>query len=99
MDIGKDIDEKYKSIAYVIFIIICVIFAIKSLNLFYKKQEEIKKIEITQNETNENTQSTTEIEQFTNSVENDSIKATMKSFVNYCNNREIENAYKMLTDE
>jgi len=99
MDIGKDIDEKYKSIAYVIFIIICVIFAIKSLNLFYKKQEEIKKIEITQKETNENTQSTTEIEQFSNSVENDSIKATMKSFVNYCNNREIENAYKMLTDE
>lgn len=99
MEIENGIDEKYKLIGYGILIIICILFAIKSLNLYYEEQEERKMTQITQNEINETTQSTTETEQIINSVENDTIRATMTSFVNYCNNREIENAYKMLTDQ
>lgn len=99
MEIENGIDEKYKLIGYGILIIICILFAIKSLNLYYEEQEERKMTQITQNEINETKQSTIETEPINNSIENDTIRATMTSFVNYCNNREIENAYKMLTDQ
>lgn len=99
MNIKRIIDKNNKLIGYVALIILFILFGIKSLNSYYEKSEERKKTEIINNETNKTTQSTTETTQVTNSVESDSIEKTLSSFVNYCNNREIENAYKMLTDE
>ena len=99
MNIKRIIDKNNKLIWYIALIIVFVLFSIKLLNSYYEKDEERKKIEIINNEKNQTTQNTTEIEQTNNSVESDSIEKTMKSFVNYCNNREIENAYKILTDE
>jgi len=99
MNFRRIIDQNGKLIGYGILTIFMILFAIKSLDLFYKKQEEKKKIEITQNQTSQTTQNIQETENTTNNVESDTIDKTMKSFVNYCNNKEIENAYKMLTDE
>lgn len=98
MNIRRFIDQNRKLIGYGILIIFMILFAIKSLNAYYEKDAQRKKTEILNNETNKSTQTTVE-EPIISSVENDSIKKAMSSFVNYCNNREIENAYKMLTDE
>lgn len=100
MNIKRVIDKNSKLIWYVILIIAFALFSIKVLNSYYEKDAERKKIEIINNEKNEATKNKTEIDETNNnSVESDSIEKTMKSFVNYCNNGEIENAYKMLTDE
>lgn len=99
MNIKRIIDKNSKLIWYIVIIIAFGLFAIKSLNSYYEKSEERKKTEIINNKTNETAQNTTKVDKTNNSVESDSIEKTMSSFVNYCNNREIENAYKMLTDE
>lgn len=99
MNIKRIIDKNSKLIWYIVIIIAFGLFAIKSLNSYYEKSEERKKTEIINNKTNETAQNTTKIDKTNNSVESDSIEQTMSSFVNYCNNREIGNAYKMLTDE
>ena len=99
MNIRRMIDQNGKLIGYGILAIFMILFAIKSLNLYYKKEAERKQSQIMQNQTDKTTQATTEIDPNISSVESDSIEKTMLSFVNYCNNKEIENAYKMLTDE
>ena len=66
------------------------------MNSYYEKKE-LKKIE----EINKNKIEIQE-EIVTGdyySIESNSIERTMDSFVKYCNNKEIENAYKMLTQE
>lgn len=101
MNIKRIIDKNGKLILYIVLIITFVLFAIKSLNAYYENDEERRKTEIINNQINGNVQNTVETDDTSNSnsVENDSIEKTMSSFVNYCNNREIENAYEMLTDE
>lgn len=99
MNIKRVIDKNGKFIWYIVLIIIFVLFAIKSLNLYYEKEETKKKEEIiNNNETIENVEQDYNNESTIN-IENDSIEKTMNSFVNYCNNGEIEKAYKMLTNE
>jgi len=96
MNIKRFIDRNWKQIWRVIGIIICILFAIKFLNTLYEKDEEKRKVEANKNQTNKVAQIVTEKDYTTQS---DSIKITMTSFVNYCNNRELDKAYKMLTDE
>ena len=99
MNIKRIIDQNGKTIAYGILIIVFILIAIKSLNSFYEKREEKQKIEISQNKVEENSEEQIENEENNNSIESDSIEKTLKSFVNYCNKGEIDNAYTMLTDE
>lgn len=55
MNIKRVIDKNGKFIWYIVLIIIFVLFAIKSLNLYYEKEETKKKEEIiNNNETIEN---------------------------------------------
>ncbi len=99
MNIKRIIDKNGKSIFYIVIIIVFGFIATKSLNLYYEKDEAIKKEQIaeenkTDKETPKNTNTNTSY-----STESKSIPKTISSFVNYCNKREIENAYKMLTEE
>lgn len=99
MNIKRIINKNGKLIWYVSLIIVFVFIAIKSLNSYYEKDEEIKKVQaaeddkiskVTQDTTNTNT---------SYSTESKSMPKAVSSFVNYCNNKELENAYKMLTEE
>ena len=106
MNIRRIIDKNNKLIMYVIFIIVFILLVIKSLNSYYE-QEELKKISnIDQNNTvgdtsNNNISSNNTSNNNSQTVEQNSntINGVMNVFVDYCNNREIEKAYDMLTDE
>lgn len=99
MNVKRFIDKNNKLILYIILVIALVLIFIKLLNSYYEKSEQKKVNEIINNEKNGTVQNNTENDNYVNNTENDSIEKTMKSFVNYCNNKDIENAYKMLTDE
>ena len=99
MNIKRLIDQNRKLIWYAFIIIVFAFFVIKSLNSYYEAVEERKKIEINENAANNKENKEQELTEKDYTTESDSIETTMASFVNYCNNREIENAYKMLTDE
>lgn len=96
MNIRRIIDKNAKLIWYLALIIVFIFIAIKSLNSYYEQDEEKKKKEAAENAIKNETQVSTPIDF---SVESDSVQEAMASFVNYCNNRELENAYKMLTEE
>jgi len=95
MNIKRNIDKNGKLIFYIVITIIFIFFGIKSLNSHLEVQEIKEKEQIELNQNNA-IQEPTIIE---NKIESNSIEVTIKSFINYCNNREIENAYKMLTEE
>lgn len=101
MNIKRTIDKNYKLIWYIALIIIFALFIIKSLNAYYEndEKEKLEALESNKNTTNNQTITTEEVREDYYSTESDSIDKTMRSFVKYCNNKEIENAYKMLTDE
>ena len=99
MNIKRTIDKNYKLIGYIAIIIVFALFVIKSLNSYYEKKEQTKKIEAAENATSNQIVETPETAPDYYSVESNSIEKTMRSFVQYCNNREIENAYKMITEE
>lgn len=96
MNIRRIINKNRKLIGYIIIIIVFALFVIKSLNLFYEKNEQKKIQESNKNKTEIKTEE--KIQDYY-STESDSIEKTMNSFVQYCNKKEIENAYKMLTQE
>lgn len=96
MNIRRIIDKNAKLIWYLAIIIVFIFIAIRSLNSYYEQDEEKKKKEAAENAIKNETQVSTPIDF---SVESDSVQEAMASFVNYCNNRELENAYKMLTEE
>ena len=96
MNIRRIIDKNAKLIWYIAIIIVFIFIAIRSLNSYYEQDEEKKKKEAAENAIKNETQVSTPIDF---SVESDSVQEAMASFVNYCNNRELENAYKMLTEE
>lgn len=95
MNIKRIIDKNGKLIWYIAIIIVFILFAIKSLNSYYEQDEQKKQMELS--EYIDNDQSENEIINY--STESTTVKKTLASFVNYCNKREIENAYKMLTEE
>ena len=101
MNIKRTIDKNYKLIWYIAAIIVFILFIIKTLNAYYEEDAEkkLEAIETAKNEVSiESSQDPETIPDYYN-TESDSIEKTMRSFVKYCNNREIESAYKMLTEE
>ena len=99
MNIKRTIDKNRKLILYVIGIIAFILFVIKALNSYYESEEKRKQEEITEKINNTQMDESKDTETIVFSTENNSVENTMKSFVNYCNKRELENAYKMLTEE
>lgn len=96
MNIKRMINKNYKLIWYIILIIVFILFIIKSFNTYYENDEQRKKAELIENQKNEDE---TEFIEKVYNITSNSIEETMDSFVNYCNTRELENAYKMLTQE
>lgn len=101
MNIKRTVDKNYMLICYIALIIIFGLFIIKALNAYYEQDEakRLEALETSKNQANieasQNPETTPDYYQ----IESDSIEKTMRSFVKYCNNKEIENAYKMLTEE
>lgn len=95
MNIKRSVDQNYKLIGLVIIGIIFILFIIKALNLFYEQNAEREHAKLIEN--NNQTVNNEKIKGY--STENNSIEETIASFINYCNKREIQNAYKMLTEE
>lgn len=94
MNIKRTIDRNYKLISFIIIGIIFILLCIKGLNKIYEENEE--KLQTENIEKNNQTGEKTD-DIYT--TESNSIEQTMKSFVNYCNKKELDNAYKMLTNE
>lgn len=99
MNIKRFIDQNRKSIWYIVIIIFFVLFAIKLLNSYYKEEEKRKKIEAAESVANSQEAEKQNITENDYTTESNSIELTMSSFVNYCNKRELEKAYNMLTEE
>lgn len=99
MNIKRFIDQNRKIIGYIVIIIVFALFAIKSLNLYYENDERRKKEQANEIAANNQTNKEEVITEKDYSTTSNSIEKTMASFVNYCNKKEIENAYEMLTDE
>ena len=95
MDIKRIFEKDGKFILQVIFIIVAVFVGIKYLNAYYENDEKQKLIEMNQNSNDESI----EVIEENYAIESNSIENTMRSFVNYCNNGEVSNAYQMLTQE
>jgi len=99
MNIKRFINQNNKSILHILLIVVAILIVIKTLNSIYEQYGERKKAEIIQNEKNKNNEFYTQYDNTSSSIENNTIEKTINSFVNYCNNRELENAYKILTQE
>lgn len=106
MSIIKTIEKNKKIIIYVAFIVILAFLGIRGLNSHYKKQETIKEKQYqTDNQANNQNNVESEITENKNdnivaySTETKSIPKTIEAFVYYCNIKDVESAYKMLTDE
>ena len=103
MNIKRFIDQNRKLIWRIIIIIVFALFVIKSLNSYYEEDEKRKKIatntSINNSVNNNENKESLNTEENNLSTKNNTIEKTMEAFVNYCNNRQIDNAYEMLTDE
>ena len=99
MNIKRIIDQNNKPIFYMILTIIFVLIAIKTLNLYYENAEKEKIENDVQNSSNSSDDVKEPIVGEYHTIESNSIERTMSSFVQFCNDRELEKAYKMLTDE
>lgn len=99
MNIKRTIDKNHKLIIQILIIIIFALFIIKSFNSFYEEKENKRKRESAEKAASSQIVETPENTPNYYGVESNSIEKTMRSFVKYCNNREINNAYKMLTEE
>lgn len=104
MNIKRFINRNGKLIWYIALIIVFVFFIISYFNSYYEKEENVKKVQMSENdnfskvtENNSNYNSETVIMTYSTDCKT-SLKA-IKSFIYYCNNKDIENAYKMLTEE
>lgn len=101
MNIKRTIDKNYMLIGYIALIIIFGLFIIKALNAYFEQDEakKLEELEANKNQTNIEASQNPETTPDYYEIESNSIEKTMRSFVKYCNNREIENAYKMLTED
>lgn len=105
MGIKRFIDQNNKLIMYVIFMIVFILLVIKSLNSYYEKEEQEKLANIKQNNSIQNSvNNSSSNNTSTDTTQNDevdinTIDGVIKIFVDYCNNKEIQEAYNMLTDE
>jgi len=104
MNIIRFINKNARLIFYIIFIIAFVFWGIRYLNSYYEEQEEIKKVQVTESNqiskvTEGDTNNNDNTSNMVYSTECKTSLKAIKSFVHFCNNKEIDNAYKMLTDE
>lgn len=99
MNIKRSIDKNYKLIWYVVIIIIFILFVIKILNSYYEKEENKRQIQLNDEIIKEQAGKNQNIAESDYTTESNSIEITIGSFVNYCNKRELDKAYQMLTDE
>ena len=97
MNIKRIIDKNGKLILLIIAIIVFILFIIKSLNSYYEKDEQNKMLLADQNTNIEESQNNNKVTDY--KTESNTVKQTINSFVNYCNKKELENAYSMLTQE
>lgn len=95
MDIKEFFNKNGKLVLRVIAIIFSILFIIKSLNFYYENTGKRESEEIANNIR----QGETKITQEDYTTKSNSVEITMASFVNYCNSKELVNAYEMLTDE
>lgn len=94
MDIKTFINQNGKLVLQIALIIVGIFLGIKFLNTYYENDEKRKLEELATKNNKEEI-----IEQVVYTTESNSPEITLASFVNYCNNKELENAYKMLTNE
>ena len=99
MNFRRFIDKNNKLIWYILLIVGLVLLLIKWTNSHYENKEEMKKMELNLNIAKEKIDILQEITENDLSTESYSEEISMASFVNYCNKRELEKAYKMLTEE
>lgn len=99
MNIKRIIDQNNKLILYVVLIIIFVLYGIRFLNSYYEQNENKKSEELSSNINNTSNSTQQHENEEYSTTESNSVEVTINSFVNYCNKREISNAYKMLTDD
>ena len=99
MNIKRFIDRNGKLIWYVTLIIVFIFLVIKGLNSFYEEKDLERQEELGTNMANNEKSETQQMQEKDYTVTSDSTQITMASFVNYCNKRDLEKAYKMLTDE
>ena len=98
MQIRRLINQNRKKILYVIFIIIFIFLLIYSMNSILQKDEDKKINNSNITQTTKNTM-INQTEETQTTLSNNTIQNTMKIFVNYCNNNNIEEAYDMLTND
>lgn len=98
MSIIRIINKNRKLIGYIIITIVFALFVIKLSNSAYETNEQRKIQEANKSKNEIKIENEQEKENYY-AIESNSIEKTMDSFVQFCNNKQIENAYKMLTQE
>mgnify|MGYP004598697535 FL=1 len=98
LQIRRLINKNRKKILNSILVIVFVFLLIYGTNSILKSEED-QKINDQNNNTQKNTTNVAKTESVQNSTDNGTIANTMKMFVNYCNNKKIQEAYNMLTDD
>lgn len=97
MNIKRIINQNNKLILYVFFIIVFVLLVINLLNSYYEEKERKKFQNIALGENVNNT--TVDNDNIILNSKLDTIEEVMEKFIMYCNNKEIQDAYDMITDE
>ena len=98
-NIRRFINRNSRSIWTIIGVIVFVFFIIKLMNSYYEKNEENNQNNNIQNNVSSQTMDIQDLTERNYTVKSSSVKITFASFVNYCNKRELEKAYAMLTEE
>lgn len=98
MNLKRTIDRNYKLIFYIALVILFGILIIRLLNHYSKQKEEDRQLKL-QEIIAEEEKDESEYTEEDFAIESNSIEKTMMSFIRYCNEKQIDKAYQMLTDE
>lgn len=99
MNIKRMIDQNYKSIFKVALIVVFIIFIIRLLNYYSEEKAKKDKILLYEKIAEQEREDRGEFTEEDFNVESDSVTKAMRSFVKYCNEKKIDQAYLMLTDD
>lgn len=91
-------ENRYKILAIIVAIIL-VLCLIKALNEFAKGSNNTKNENVTNTNSNYKPQETAVLGDNVSSAKQEEITNIMDEFISYCNSKEIEKAYNLLTDE
>ena len=98
MNLKRFWDRNNQLIIIIAGIILFLLLMIELLDFYYKGQEEKRQIKL-QEIIEEEKKDESEFTEADFSVESDTVKKAMRSFVRYCNEKQIDKAYQMLTDD